>query len=89
MSQSDGKFRHDSLQSRKSIKALLDALTKGVGKGELTLSDGDDTLILPVEDLLTLRLRADRSDGVCRVDLRLSWSAEDPKPKGKSTLDIS
>lgn len=89
MSQSDGKFRHDSLQSRKTIKQLLDALTKGMGKGELTLSDGDDTLTLPVEDLLTVRLRADRSDGACRVDLRLTWNTDEPMPKGKSPLDIS
>ncbi len=76
MSQPDGKFRHESLQDRKTIKALLAALTKGIGAGEITLSDGDKDLILPVEGLMTLRIKADRSDGACRVDLRISWTED-------------
>jgi len=76
MSHTDGKFRHESLQDRKTIKALLNALTKGIGAGEITLSDGDGDLTLPVEGLLTLRIKADRSEGACRVDLRISWTEE-------------
>lgn len=76
MKQPDGKFRHESLQDRKTIKALLVALTKGVGAGEITLSDGDKDLVLPVEGLMTLRIKADRSDGACRVDLRISWTED-------------
>ncbi|WP_193141392.1 MULTISPECIES: amphi-Trp domain-containing protein [unclassified Meridianimarinicoccus] len=89
MAATDGKFRHESLQDRKSIKALLEAITKGIGKGELTLSEGDDSLTLPLDQLMTLRVKADRSDGTCRVDLRISWSerqadlAERPAPTVK------
>lgn len=74
MQNGDGSFRHESIQNRKSIKALLDAITKGIGKGELTLSDDGDVLVLQPEGLMTLRIKADRSDGANRLDLRLSWT---------------
>lgn len=77
---SNDEFRHESLQTRKTIKALLEAVTKGVGKGELTLGDDDGEITLQPDGLLTLRLRGQRSDGACRLDLRISWS-EDPGPK--------
>lgn len=80
MGYADGKFRHESLQDRKTIKSLLEALTKGIGKGELTLDDGEDALVLPIDGLMTLRLKADRSDGQCRVDMRISWSERPGKP---------
>lgn len=73
----DGKFRHESLQDRKSIRALLDSIAKGIGKGELTLADGNDELVLPLDGLLTLRVKADRADGNCRIDLRISWRDSD------------
>ena len=87
MSQPDGKFQHESLQDRKTMKALLAALTKGIGAGEITLSDGEKDLVLPVEGLMTLRIRADRSDGACRVDLRISWT-EDNDIESKSAPQI-
>jgi len=87
MSQPDGKFRHESLQDRKTIKALLAALTKGIGSGKITLSDGDKDLVLPVDGLLTLRIKADRSDGACRVDLRISWT-EDSATETKKAPQI-
>jgi amphi-Trp domain-containing protein len=56
MQNGDGSFRHESLQSRKSIKALLEAVTKGIGKGELTLSDGDEEIVLEPGGLITVRV---------------------------------
>ena len=76
MNAPDGKFRHESLQDRKTIKLILEAMTKGIGKGELTLSDGDEALTLPIDGLLTLRIKADRSDGASRIDLRVSWNEQ-------------
>lgn len=87
MSHPDGKFRHESLQDRKTIKALLTALTKGIGSGELTLSDGDKDLVLPIDGLLTLRIKADRSNGACQVDLRVSWT-EDSKTENMTAPQI-
>lgn len=88
MHNGDGSFRHESMQSRKSIKALLEAITKGVGKGELTLADGEDELVLEPDGLLTLRVRAERSNGSNRIDLRLTWSDAATPSSKKSELKI-
>ncbi|WP_323784875.1 amphi-Trp domain-containing protein [Thalassovita sp.] len=87
MSHPDGKFRHESLQDRKTIKTLLNALTKGIAAGEITLSDGDKELILPLDGLMTMRIKADRLDGACRVDLRISWT-EDSADTSKTAPQI-
>ncbi|CUH64753.1 hypothetical protein TG4357_01475 [Thalassovita gelatinovora] len=83
----DGKFRHESLQDRKTVKALLNALTKGIAAGEITLSDDDNELSLPIEGLMTLRIKADRLDGACRVDLRISWT-EDTAVENKAAPQV-
>ncbi|PRY20948.1 amphi-Trp domain-containing protein [Aliiruegeria haliotis] len=85
----DGKFRHESLQSRKTIKALLESITKGLGKGELTLSDEDGAITLEPDGLLTLRIRAERAEGNCRLDLRVTWSEDADPPKSKGAPKIS
>ena len=84
MANSDGKFRHESLQDQKTVKALLEALTKGIRKGELTLSDGDDELTLPLDKLMTLRIKANRAGGKCEVDLRLTWTEKQDGPAKSS-----
>ncbi|KUP93356.1 amphi-Trp domain-containing protein [Tritonibacter horizontis] len=86
----DARFRHDSLQDRKTIKALIDAIGKGLAKGELSLSDDDNDIVLTPDGLMTLRIRAERNDGQCKVDFRVSWTERDddlrekPAPKVKS-----
>jgi amphi-Trp domain-containing protein len=88
MADSDGEFLHESLQDRKSIKALLEALTKAIAKGEVTLSDEDDELKLPLDRLLHLRIKASRSEGKCVVGMRLSWTEEQKFSKEKSKPSI-
>ncbi|TNJ43023.1 amphi-Trp domain-containing protein [Phaeobacter sp. B1627] len=73
----DARFRHDSLQDRKTVKTLIDAIGKGLAKGELSLSDDDNEILLTPEGLLTLRIRAERNDGQCKVDFRVSWTERD------------
>lgn len=85
----DGKFRHDSLQTRKTVKSLLEAVTKGVGKGELTLGDGDAEIVLEPDGLLNLRIRAERTGGNCRLDLRISWSEEAGPTEGKAPPKVT
>ncbi|WP_068118319.1 amphi-Trp domain-containing protein [Tropicimonas marinistellae] len=89
MQKEDGKFRHESLQSRKTVKSFLEAVTKGIGKGELTLSDDDGTFTLEPDGLLSLRIRADRTDGNCRLDLRITWAESPEKPKDNPAPKVS
>lgn len=88
MGNGDGSFRHESLQSRKSIKALLEAVTRGVGKGELTLSDDDDEFTMKPDGLITLRIRAEKSEGSNRIDLRLTWRDDTDASNGKGDLKV-
>ncbi|MBO6892688.1 MAG: amphi-Trp domain-containing protein [Roseibium sp.] len=88
MHNGDGTFRHESIQSRKSIKALLEAVTKGIGKGELTLGDGEDELVLAPDGLITLRVRAERSNGSNRIDLRMTWTEAAEAPRQKADLKV-
>ncbi|MHA3977486.1 amphi-Trp domain-containing protein [Halovulum sp. GXIMD14794] len=74
MAGSNGRFKHESLQDAKSIKTLLTALAKGFSKGELTLGDDDDELVLKTGGLMTVRIKGGREDGQSEVSLRVTWS---------------
>ena len=79
---SDKRFSHESLQNAKTIKDLLTALLKGFGKGEMTLSDEDDALVMQTADLMSVRIKGKRAEGRCSVSLRVSWC--DPGAPAKS-----
>lgn len=74
MGSSTKRFRHESLQDAKTIKSLLSALAKGFSKGEMTLGDDDDELVLVPEGLLNVRIKAERDDGSSSFSLRVTWS---------------
>mgnify|MGYP005988757767 CR=1 FL=1 len=76
----DQRFTHESLQDAKTVKTLLNALSKGLSKGEMTLSDEDQTLVLQTADLMTVRIRGERVDGHCTVSLRVTWADPQASP---------
>lgn len=79
----DKRFSHESLQDAKTIKALLTALPKGVAKGEISLGNEDDLLLMQTAGRMPLRLQGERLDGRCTVSLRVSWA--DPETPQTST----
>lgn len=85
----DGEFRHESLQSRKTITTLLEAVTKGVGKGRLTLGDDENEITLEPDGLLTLRVRGNRNGSNCRLDIRITWNDDSASPEEKAAPRIS
>ena len=85
MGSAQTRFTHESLQDPKTIKTLLTSLSKGLSKGELTLSDGDKDLVLQTGGLMTVRIRAEREDGQCELSLHVSWTdPANPSPKKKT-----
>ncbi|ARE39740.1 hypothetical protein RGUI_1599 [Rhodovulum sp. P5] len=68
------RFVHDSLEDAKTIKTLLNALSKGFAKGKMTLGDGETEMVLKTDGLMHLRLKAECDDGRCQVSLRVSWT---------------
>ncbi|QQD17747.1 amphi-Trp domain-containing protein [Spongiibacter nanhainus] len=73
MRQPKTTFRHDSLQDRETIQEFLNALIKGLDKGELLFSDEDGKIEMHPEGLLNLKVTASQDDNRHRVDVRISW----------------
>ena len=89
MGQGKGSFRHDSLQDSDSIREILKAITRGLGKGQLTFSDDEGEILMRPEGLLRLKLSAKQEDGRHRIDLRISWQVEDKPGDDKKPLAVS
>jgi amphi-Trp domain-containing protein len=81
-------FRHESLQDRESIQAILKAITQGVAKGKLTLSDEEDEMVLNPDGLLQLKVTATQDTDRHRINLRITWQAESEPMKSGKTLKV-
>jgi amphi-Trp domain-containing protein len=88
MKQGKKSFRHESLQDAKSIQGILKAVSQGIGKGRLNLSDEDDEMVLEPDGLLHLKLTANQEENRHRINLRITWQSEGELPK-KKNLQIS
>ena len=88
MAKGTTRFQHESLQDAKSIRTLLAALAKGIGKNELRLGDDEDELVLHPQGLMTLRIKAEHEDGRSQVNLRVTWREADESKPSKSTPRI-
>ncbi|MBX2832515.1 MAG: amphi-Trp domain-containing protein [Rhodospirillales bacterium] len=86
MKQIKKKFRHDSLQDADSIKAILKAITTGLGKGKVVLSDDQDEIILKPEGLLNLKVSASQDEDRSSLTLRVSWHADRDVPKNRKLV---
>jgi amphi-Trp domain-containing protein len=81
------RFRHESLQDKDSIQDILNALAKGIAKGELSFSDEDSKLVMQPKDLLNLKLTASENEAHKRIDIRISWYSEE-EPLKKTKLKV-
>ena len=85
MMERKGRFRHQSLQDKKSIQKLLDAVKRGIAKGDLQFGDDTGEITLEPKGLMNLRVTATNEDGQSRLDLRITWTndSSDRKDSGK------
>ena len=74
---------------KKTIRKLLAAITEGVGKGELSFSEGDDGLVMAPDGLLPLKLKASKEDGHHSVSIRISWQEKSVVKAGKKSLKVN
>ncbi len=88
MRQGKKNFRHESLQDRDSIQAILKAITQGVAKGRLTLSDEEGEMVLHPDGLLQLKVTATQDTDRHRLNLRITWQAEESRLKSGKTLKV-
>lgn len=85
MMERKGRFRHQSLQDKKSIQKMLDAIKRGIAKGELEFGDETGDITLEPKGLMNLRVTATVEDDQSRLDLRITWTNDsiDRKESGK------
>lgn len=75
------RFRHDSLEDRKSIQTYLKAITKGLSQGELTFSDDGSEITLHPDGLIQLKVVASQDEQRDRLEIRMTWDREIETPK--------
>ncbi|MCP4129202.1 MAG: amphi-Trp domain-containing protein [Gammaproteobacteria bacterium] len=88
MRQSKNSFRHESLQDTKTIQEILKSITNGVAKGSLSFSDEDGEIIMEPEGLLNLKVTASQDERRHRINIRITWQAEE-KVKQKKPLSVN
>jgi len=88
MKRKKNSFRHESLQNRDSIQAILKALTEGIAKGKVTFSDDDDSISMAPDGLLNLKLTVSQEDNRNRINLRIAWEDREEVKLKKSKLSV-
>jgi len=88
MKRRKNSFRHESLQNRDSIQAILNALTEGIAKGKVTFSDDDDSINMTPDGLLNLKLIVSQEENRNRINLRITWENQKEKSLKKSRLSV-
>jgi len=88
MKSKKNSFRHESLQNRDSIQAILQALTEGIAKGKVSFSDDDDSISMAPDGLLNLKLNVSQEDSRNRINLRITWEDKKKKTLKKSRLSV-
>ena len=79
-------FRHESLQDGKSIRDLLRSITKGLADGRLVFSDEDGEIVMEPKGLLHTKLTVSKEESRNRINLRITWQAEDSSVKKDKSL---
>ena len=88
MMERKGRFRHQSLQDKKSIQKLLDAVKRGISKGELQFGDDTGEITLEPHGLMNLKVTATIEDDQSRLDLRITWNNGGSGNKDKGALKV-
>ncbi len=88
MKQEKSSFRHESIQDLNSITDILKAITKGLEKGELELSDEEGEITFKPEGLLTLKVTGSRNESSDRLNIRISWQHPMKMNQAKQSLKV-
>ena len=88
MSYSKKRFRHDSLQNKRSVGKILNAITQGIADGTLIFSDEENSIEMEPNDLLDLKVTANQEGDHQKVNIRISWQTKSKKKSNKKQLVI-
>lgn len=88
MKTSKSDFRHESIQDNDSIKTILEAITAGIEKKEITFSDEEDTIVMHPQGMLNLKVSASQDGNDNRISIRIKWQTESNKKQKKAELIV-
>jgi amphi-Trp domain-containing protein len=75
------QIKHESYQDAESIKQYLQQVLDGLEQGKLSLSSGDDSLMLEPHGLMRFTLSAYQSKAKHQIRITLDWT-----PKNAPTI---
>ncbi len=55
---------------------MIDSISRGLTKGRVKLSDGDEKIVLRPKGLLRLKIKATKQENRRAVNIRINWSAD-------------
>lgn len=67
-------FEHESLQDKEAVINYLNALAEGIAKGEILISDEEDTQILLPQKFTLMNIKAKKSKHEQSLRLKLQWN---------------
>ncbi|WP_130536770.1 amphi-Trp domain-containing protein [Thiomicrorhabdus indica] len=81
-------FEHESLQDKESVVNYLNALSEGIVKGEILISDEEDTQILNPQNLTLMSIRAKKGKNEQSLRLKLEWKQKNDEDADNAPLFI-
>lgn len=69
----DATFHYEGIQDASDVTAYFEALRDGFAKGALSLTHGDETLLLTPQGMVTVTVEAKRQDEDCKLKISVRW----------------
>ncbi len=76
MARSKKNLRHESLQKPAAVSKAIASISRGLAKGRVKLSDGDEEIVLRPKGLLRFKVKAAKEENRREVNIRINWSAD-------------
>lgn len=67
------QVKHASYQDAESVKQYLKQMINGLEQGDITLSSGDDSLVLKPHGLMAFSITANQSKSKQMLRFKLEW----------------
>lgn len=84
----DAIFRYEGMQDASDVAAYLEALRDGFAKGALSLTQGDQALLLTPKGMVTVTVEAKHKDDDCKLKLSVRWKERTDEETLKAPLSI-
>lgn len=74
------QVKHESYQDNETIKRYLQQIIDGLDQGKITLSSGEDSILLEPHGLMEFVFNASQSKSKQQLNLKFSWTPQNIPP---------